>query len=85
MTNSKLQEIAGQILTLENQRDDLKQDIAAAYDAAKHYGYSASALRKAVRVLRLDSEKRAKHEAEQRDLLDYLAEIEGRQLREAAE
>jgi hypothetical protein len=33
----------------------------------------------------MDADKREKHESEQSDLLLYLAEIEGRQMREAAE
>lgn len=85
MTNSKLSEIAQQIIALETQRDELKSDIAAAFDAAKHYGYNIAAVRKAVRVARLTAEKRDKYDRDQMDLETYLAEIEGRQHREAAQ
>lgn len=85
MTNSKLSEIAGQIIALETQRDDIAIEIKAAKDAAKHYGYSTSALTAAIRIARMTPEQREKHDSKQMDIEAYLAEIEGRQMQEAAE
>ena len=83
MTNSKLTEIAKQIIALESQRDDIALEIKAAKDAAKAYGYSAPALTAAIKLARMTPEQREKHDDKQRTIFDYLGEIEGR--REAAE
>lgn len=85
MTNSDLKQRAESIMRLIEQRDELSADIKAAFDAAKSVGFNAAAMRKAIRIATLDSDKRAKHESEQMDLELYLAEIEGKALREAAE
>lgn len=85
MTNSKLQQYAKRIAAFDDQIAELTADRKAEYAAAKHDGYTVSALRKAVKIANFDADKRAKHDAEQMDLELYLAEIEGRQLREAAE
>lgn len=84
MTNSDLAERAARLAKLTEAADEARLDLKAAYDAAASQGYSKSALRKAVKVHMLDAKKRAKHDQEQMDLEIYLAEIEGRQLREAA-
>jgi hypothetical protein len=42
-------------------------------------------MRKAIRITTMDADKREKHDTEQMDLELYLREIEGRQMREAAE
>lgn len=84
-TNSDLKQRAESILRLIEQRDELSADIKAAFDAAKSVGFNAAAMRKAVRIAAMSADKRAKHDTEQMDLELYLAEIEGREMREAAE
>lgn len=83
-TNSDLRQRAQSIMRLIEQRDELSADIKAAFDAAKSVGFNASAMRKAIRIATLDSAKREKHESEQMDIEVYLAEIEGKALREVA-
>ena len=83
MTNSKLFEIASQIIALETQRDDIALEIKAAKDAAKHYGYSPAALTQAIKLARMTPDQREAYDDKQRTIFDYLGEIEGR--REAAE
>ena len=49
-------------------------------------GYNAKALKAALKVARMDADRRAKHDADQSDLIIYLDEIEGKSaMREAAE
>jgi uncharacterized protein (UPF0335 family) len=55
------------------------------YATAASKGYNAKALRKAIKIFRMDADKRAKHESEQSDLLIYLDQLEGKTMREAAE
>ena len=83
MTNSDLSRRAQQIITLLDQIDELKLAIAEAYDDAATDGYTKSALRAAIKIHRLDAERRRKHDQAQMDLEMYLSELEGR--REAAE
>jgi uncharacterized protein (UPF0335 family) len=86
VTNSDLRERADKIIRLMEQRDDIATEIKDRFDDAKNAGYSAPALRKAIRVARMDDKARAKYErdAEQFDL--FLSEIEGRaRMAEAAE
>ena len=85
MTNSDLKQRAQSIMSLIEQRDELSADIKAAFDAAASVGFNKQAMRKAIRIATLDSAKREKHESEQMDLEMYLAEIEGKHMREAAE
>lgn len=84
-TNSDLRQRAESVMRLMDQRDELTADIRAAFDAAKSVGFNAQALRKAVTIARMDATKREKHETAQMDLELYLAEIEGKAIREAAE
>ena len=84
-TNSDLRQRAERIGSLLDQIDDLKVELKAAYEIAKSDGFNPASLRKAIAIARLDDAKRAKHDDAQSDLLLYLDEIEGRQLREAAE
>lgn len=84
-SNSDLRQRAESIMRLMEQRDELTADIKAAFDAAASVGFNKAVMRKAVRVAAMDAAKRAKHDNEQLELETYLAEIEGRQLREAAE
>jgi uncharacterized protein (UPF0335 family) len=84
MRNSDLRQRAESIMRLMEQRDEISADIKAAFEAAASVGYNSKALRKAIKVASMDADKRAKHEAEQGDLILYLAEIEGKQQREAA-
>jgi uncharacterized protein (UPF0335 family) len=85
MTNSDLQRRATGIMALEDQRKDITTEIADRYQDAKNAGYTVKALKGAIKVARMDADKRAKHQSEQMDLEMYLAEIEGRSFREAAE
>jgi uncharacterized protein (UPF0335 family) len=84
-TNSDLKQRAESILRLIEQRDELTADIKAAFDAAKSVGFNAAAMRKAVRIAAMSSDKRAKHEQEAEEVQLYLFEIEGRSMKEAAE
>lgn len=84
-SNSDLKERALRIIQLEEAAEEAKLDVKAAYDAAESVGYTKKALRQAVKLHRMDADKRAKHDSNQLDLELYLAEIEGRQLRDAAE
>lgn len=85
MTNSDLRERALRLIELEEAAEEARLDVKAAYDAAESAGYTKKALKRAVKLHRMDQEKRAKHESEQTDLEMYLAEIEGRsQRRDAA-
>ena len=86
MTNSDLRERAERIAKLEEIASEAKADVKAAYDAAKSAGYSASALRKAIKVHTLTADKRAKFDTEQDDFELYLARLDGRETyAEAAE
>jgi uncharacterized protein (UPF0335 family) len=85
MTNSDLRDRANKIIRLMEQRDEIAVEITDRFQDAKNAGFTVSALKRAIKVSRLDADKRAKHESEQMDLEMYLAEIEGRPLREAAE
>ena len=85
MTNSDLRQRAQEIARLHDAAEEAKQILAEAYDAAASDGYSKPALRKAIKIVSLDAARRQKHDTEQTDLEQYLAEIEGSQLREAAE
>lgn len=84
-TNSDLKQRAERILRLIERRDELSADIKAAFDAAKSVGFNAAAMRKAIKIAAMSSDKRAKHDSEQMDLELYLAEIEGRSMKEAAQ
>lgn len=83
-TNSDLRQRAESIMRLEEQRDELTADIKAAYDAAASVGFNKAAMKRAIKISRMDATKRAKHDSSQLDLELYLAEIEGKQMREAA-
>lgn len=83
MRNSDLQQRARDIAALHDAHDEAKVALAEAYDDAAAMGFSKPALKAALKIHRLDSVRRAKHDEAQSDLLLYLAEIEGR--REAAE
>lgn len=85
MTNSDLSQRACRLIELEEAAEEAKLDVKAAYDAAASAGYTAKALKRAVKRVRMTAEQRAKHDSEQMDLELYLAEIEGRTVREAAE
>ena len=84
-SNSDLKRRAERIGSLLDQVEDLKTEIKAAFEIAANDGFNAAALRKAIAISRLDDKRRAKHDSAQSDLFLYLDEIEGRQLREAAE
>lgn len=85
ITNSDIRARAQTIQSLIEQRDDITAEIKACYDSAASAGFNKSAMRRAIKITTMDADKREKHESEQSDLLLYLAEIEGRQMREAAE
>lgn len=84
-TNSDLRERAERLAKLTEAAEEARLDLKAAYDAAASQGYSKAALRKAVKIYMLDAAKRARHDQQQMDLELYLAEIEGRRMKEAAE
>lgn len=77
MTNSDLKERAARLIELEERAEDAKLDVKAAYDAAESAGYTKVALKKAIKLHRMDSDKRKKHESEQLDLETYLSTLEG--------
>jgi len=85
MTNSDLKGRAQTIQSLIEQRDDISAEIKACYDSAASAGFNKSAMRRAIKITTMDADKREKHDTEQMDLELYLREIEGRQMREAAE
>lgn len=82
---SDLRQRASHISALMDQRDDIDVEIKAAFEIAKSQGYNASALRKAIKIHRMDDKRREKHDTAQGDLMLYLEEIEGAAIREAAE
>lgn len=84
-SNSDLRTRAAEILRRHQAVDEAKEDLKAAYDAAESVGFTKAALRQAIKVHRMDADKRAKHDSAQMDFELYLAEIEGRQHREAAQ
>lgn len=81
--NSDLQSRALRIVQAEEAVEDAKADLKALYEEAASTGYSKAVLKRAIKIHRLESGKRQKHDSEQMDLEMYLAEIEG--CREAAE
>jgi uncharacterized protein (UPF0335 family) len=85
MTNTDLKERAQRLIELEERAEDAKLDLKAAYDAAASAGYTKAALKRAIKLHRMDADKRAKHESAQMDLETYLAALEGRRMAEAAE
>ena len=85
MTNSDLRERALRLIQLEEKAEDAKLDLKAAYDAAASAGYTKAALKRAIKLHRMDADKRAKHESAQADLILYLEELEGRRVLQAAE
>lgn len=76
---------AKRIAGLEDQREAIKADLKDEYAVATSKGFNAAALKKAIKIARLDADKRAKHESEQSDLLIYLDQLEGKLVLEAAE
>jgi uncharacterized protein (UPF0335 family) len=84
-SNSDLARRIAAIASLEDQRKDITTEIADRYQDAKNHGITVPAMRRAVKVYRMDAARRAKHDSEQMDFEMYLSEVEGRQLREAAE
>jgi len=83
MTNSDLRERALRLIELEERAEDAKLDLKAAYDAAASAGYTKAALKRAIKLHRMDADKRARHDSAQMDLELYLAEIEGRRIETA--
>lgn len=81
-SNSDLKRRALEIIQRHEAVEEAKEDLKAAYDAAESVGFTKSALRAAVKIHRLDAEKRAKHDSAQTDLILYLEEIEGRRAAE---
>lgn len=77
MTNSDLRDRAEKIIRLMDQLDEFKTEITDRFEDAKSAGYTVKALRKAIKLHRMDGDKRKKHESEQLDFESYLAELEG--------
>lgn len=84
-TNSDLRERAEKIIRLMEHRDDIATEIKDRFDDAKNAGYSVTALRKAIKVARMDDKQRARHDRDNEQFDLFLAEIEGRSMRDAAE
>ena len=85
LTNSDLRQRAQTIQALIEQRDDITAEIKACFDSAASAGFNKSAMRKAIKVANMSEDKRAKHEMDAQEVQLYLFEIEGRQMREAAQ
>jgi uncharacterized protein (UPF0335 family) len=83
-SNSDLKTRALELIRRHEAVEQAKEDLKAAYDAAESVGFTKKALRAAIKIHRLDADKRAKHDSAQMDLELYLAAIEGRE-RQAAE
>ena len=83
MTN--LHYFAKRIAALEDQAEAIKADIKDEYGVAASKGFNAKALKAAIKVHRMDADRRAKHDADQSDLIIYLDELEYRNIKEAAE
>lgn len=83
-SNSDLTRRAREIISREEAVENAKEDLKAAYDAAESVGFTKKALKAAIKIHRMDADKRAKFDSAQLDLEMYLAEIEGR-AREAAQ
>ena len=85
-SRSDLRQRAESLAKLQEAVEEARLDLKAACDSAKSAGYSASALRKAIKVHTMTAEKRAAYEDEQTQLELYLGEIEGKasHLREVA-
>lgn len=79
-TNDRLKQIARDIRGLVEHRAELTEDIRALYEEAKSEGFTVKALKQAIKIHSMDSDKRAKHDAEQTDLEIYLAQLEGREI-----
>lgn len=77
MTKSDLRDRASEIIALMEQADDIRVEIKDRFDDAKNAGYTVAALRKAIKLHRMEAYKRKKHEAEQLDFESYLAALEG--------
>ena len=75
---------AKRIAGLEDQREAIKAGLKDEYAVAASKGFNAKALKKAIKIARMDADKRAKHEAEQSDLILYLEALEGKALEQAA-
>lgn len=79
-TNDRLKYWALDIARLEEQRAELSDEIRQCYGMAKDEGFTPKALKQAIKIHSMDSDKRAKHDAEQLDMETYLANLEGRTL-----
>lgn len=75
---------ADRIASLEENAEAIKADIKDEYAVAASKGFNAKALRKAIKIRRMDAKKRADHDAEQSDLILYLEELERSPERAAA-
>ncbi len=75
---------ADRIASLEENAEAIKADIKDEYAVAASKGLNAKALRKAIKIRRMDAKKRADHDAEQSDLILYLEELERSPERAAA-
>lgn len=75
---------ADRIAKLEENAEAIKADIKDEYAVAASKGFNARALRKAIKIRRMDAKKRADHDAEQSDLILYLEELERSPERAAA-
>lgn len=65
------------LIRLEEAFEAAKEDRKVGYEIAANKGYTATELRKAIKIHRMPPDKRAKHDSRQMDLETYLAAIEG--------
>lgn len=79
-----LRYFASRIAGLEDEKSNISEQITEEYVVAANKGYNAKALRRAIKINRMDADKRAKHESEQSDIETYLANLEGKRVMEAA-
>lgn len=66
------------LIRLEEAFEAAKEDRKVGYEIAANKGYTATELRKAIKIHRMPADKRAKFDSAQMDLELYLSELEGR-------
>jgi uncharacterized protein (UPF0335 family) len=76
MSSDRLKSIFNRIVTLENDKRDVAEDIKEVYSEAKGLGYDVKVLRKVVAAQRIELEKRR----EQFELFDLYASAIGMEI-----
>lgn len=78
MTNTSLKAHALRLIRCHEEHDATGDQLKEAYQDAADEGFTKAALRAAIKIHRMDANKRAKHDSAQLDLEMYLSELEGR-------